>query len=167
EPSGPRLWSANHRPRGFSCLRDVGETDAVILSPDGLQPVTDITPKNERIRGSIPTLLLVGDEGREWNGGQIHLFGRHFRKLRYRDLHCVRYPIEIGLVGRFVPVEEMRVVDKVLHHEIFPITKIIGGSCDLIQRGDGGSEDVENDEGDLTLVRCLDEADVAQRVERR
>jgi hypothetical protein len=38
-----------------------------------------------------PRLFLVGDEGRERNGGKFHLFGRHFHELRDRDPDRVRY----------------------------------------------------------------------------
>src|SRR6516162_10234624 len=68
------------------CLHYVDEADAIVLGPDGVEPMTDIPPEHKRIGGGIATLLLVGDKGREWNGGQVYLFGRHFRELRDRQL---------------------------------------------------------------------------------
>ena len=68
-------------------------------------------------------------------------------------------------MGRFVPFEEIRIVDEILHHEIFRIPQIGGGVYDLVERGDGRPENVEDDEGDVALLRRLDEPDVAQRVQ--
>src|SRR5262245_49661455 len=60
---------------------------------------------------------------RKRNGGEVNLFGRHFRELGDRDFDRVSYPLEISRVGRLIPVEEMRLVDEVLHYIIFPTTK--------------------------------------------
>ena len=69
-------------------------------------------------------------------------------------------------MGRLVPLEEVRAVDVVLHHEILGVAEIRGGVGDLVERRDRRPENVEHREGDLTLLRRLDKADVAQRLER-
>ena len=48
--------------RGFPCFHDVGEPDAVVLGPDVAEPMMDIAPEHERIRGGVAAPLLVGDE---------------------------------------------------------------------------------------------------------
>ena len=111
-------------------------------------------------------MLLVGDERREWNGSEIHLFSSHFNELWDGNSDRARYPLEVGCGGRFVPFEEIRIVDEILHHEIFRIPQIGGGVYDLVERGDGRPENVEEGKGDVALLRCLDEPDVAQRVQR-
>ena len=109
-------------------------------------------------------MLLVGDEGREWNGSEIHLFSRHLNELWDSNSDRARYPLEVCRMGRFVPFEEIRIIDEILEHEIFRIPEIGGGVHDLIERGDGRPENVEQDESDVALLRRIDEPDVAQRV---
>jgi hypothetical protein len=46
------------------------------------------------------------------------------------------------------------------------ISQIGGGVYDLVERGDGRPENVEEDKGDVALLRRLDKPDVAQRVQR-
>jgi hypothetical protein len=65
-----------------------------------------------------------------------------------------------------IPFEEMRVVDKVLHHEIARIAEIGGGLGDLVKRRDRGPKNVEDRKGDLSLFGGVNEADVAQRLQR-
>src|SRR6516164_2403043 len=125
-----------------------------------------IAPEHERIRGGSPALLLIGDEGREWNRSEIHLFGSHFNELWDSNSDRARYPLEVCRMGRFVPFEEIRIVDEILHHEIFRISQIGGCVYDLVERGDGRPENVEEDKGDVALLRRIDEPDVAQRVQR-
>ena len=60
-------------------------------------------------RGGL-RLLRFGDEGRKRNGGEINLLGRHFRELGDRDFDRVRYPLEIGRVGRLVPLNSKKSV---------------------------------------------------------
>jgi len=78
-------------------------------------------------------LLLVGDEGREGNGSKIHLFSSHFNELWDGNSDRARYPLEVRRMGRFVPFEEIRIVDEILHHEIFRIPQIRGGVYDLVE----------------------------------
>ena len=94
-------------------------------------------------------MLLVGDEGREGNGSEIHLFSSHFNELWDSNSDRARYPLEVRRMGRFVPFEEIRIVDEILHHEIFRIPQIRGGVYDLVERGGGRPENVEEDKGDV------------------
>src|SRR3974377_1798451 len=64
-----RSQSANGWCGGFLGFHDFDETEAIVLGPDGVEPMTAIASEHERIRGALPTLLLVGDEGRKWNRG--------------------------------------------------------------------------------------------------
>ena len=66
-------------------------------------------------------MLLVGNEGRKWNGSEIDLFGSHFNELWDGNSDRARYPFEVGRSGRFVPFEEIRIIDEILYHEIFRI----------------------------------------------
>src|SRR5262249_27243969 len=110
----------NRRPRRFqylhsTCLHSIDEANTIILGPDCLEPMPHIAPEHERIRGRRPALLLVGHEVRKWNGSEIHLLGSHFNELWDGNLDRVRYPLEVGRGGRFVPFEEIRIVDKILN----------------------------------------------------
>src|SRR6266852_400761 len=166
QPSCPE--SASWRvPGDFFCTHHVDQADAVVFAPDVAEPMTDIAPKHERIRGGVSTLLLVGDEACERNRGKLHLLGRHLNKLRDLDLDRLMHPLEVGRVGCLVPFEEIRVVDEILYHEIFRVAEIVGGFRDLVERGDRGPENMEDDEGDVALLRRVDEADVAQSAQRR
>jgi hypothetical protein len=53
-----------------------------------------------------------------------NLFGSHFSKLRDLDHNCVRYLFEVGPVGRFIPPEIVRIVYKILHHEILRLAAL-------------------------------------------
>src|SRR5260370_28844796 len=99
-------------------------------------------------------MLLVGDEGCERNGGKVHLFGRHFNELRDGDFDRARHRLEIGRVGRLVPFEEMRVVDGIFYHEVFCIAEIGGGFRNLVKRGDGWAENVEDEEDRTRTYGC-------------
>src|SRR5262245_47717806 len=92
-----RIGNPHDRPRPaggwweFLPLYNVGEADAVVLGPDIAEPMMDIAPEHERIGAGVATPLLIGDERRERNGREIHLFCRHFGEFRNRDLDRVRY----------------------------------------------------------------------------
>ena len=75
--------------------------------------------------------------------------------------------VEIGIVGRRIPLEERRVVDEVLHQEVVGVVHEARGLGDLVERGDRRPEDVEHREGELALLGRVEEADVAQRPQRR
>src|SRR5206468_11779889 len=75
--------------------------------------------------------------------------------------------LKIGRVGRLVPFEEMRVVDGIFYHEVFCIAEIGSGFRNLVKRGDGWAENVEDEESDLAFFCRFDEADVAQRAQGR
>ena len=62
------------------------------------------------------------------------MFGSHFNKLRDLDHDRVRYLSEVGRVSRVIPPEIVRIVNKILHHEIFRITERVSGFRDLIER---------------------------------
>ena len=74
------------------------------------------------------------------------MFGSHFNKLRDLDHNCVRYLFEVRPVGRVIPPEIVRIVYKILHHEIFRITERVSGFHDLIERRYGGPKNMEDDE---------------------
>ena len=78
-------------------------------------------------------MLLVADESGEWNGSEIHLFGSHFNELWDGNSDRAGYPLKVSRVGRFVPFKEIRIVDEILHHEIFRIPQIGGGVHDLVE----------------------------------
>src|SRR5262249_33179818 len=61
----------------------------------------------------------------------------------------------------------MRVADGIFYHEVFCIAEIGSGFRNLVKRGDGWAENVEDDESDLAFFRRFDEADVAQRAQGR
>ena len=88
---------------------------------------------------------------RKRHAGEIDLFARHLVELGDRDLDRILDRVEVGRVGLLVPLEIMRVVDEVLHHEVLRVAEIGGDLGDLVERGDRGAEDVEHRERDLPL----------------
>jgi hypothetical protein len=70
-------------------------------------------------------------------------------------------------VGRRVPFEEGGVVDVVLDEVVLGVGDEGSDGRDLLEGGDRGAEDVEQAEGELPVLRGVEEADVAKRAERR
>src|SRR6202012_1031829 len=87
-------------------------------------------------------------------------------ELGDRDFDGVLEFAKIRGVRSLVPLEEARVVNKVLHQEVLAVDGEGGSVLDLVQRSDGGSENVEDDEVKLSLLHRVEEADVAQRPKR-
>src|SRR5207237_1448754 len=129
---------------------------------DIAEPMADIAAKHEGIGSRLRILLLIGHEGSKGNGGKIDLFARHLVELRDRELYRVLDFLEVGRVGLLVPFKVMRVIDEVLHHEVFRIAEKGGNLLYLIKRGDRGAENVEDAKRDLILLCRIEEPNVAQ-----
>jgi hypothetical protein len=59
---------------------------------------------NPNHTGSRSASCICIYEGRERNGGELDLLGRHFSQLWDRDFDRVRYPLEVGRVGSPRPI---------------------------------------------------------------
>src|SRR6516164_8250804 len=151
----------------FAGADDVGQLDAVVLAPDIGEPVPDIASQYERIVGGLVMDALVGDEFEEGDGGDLDLFEGHFVEFRDGQLGRILDAVEIGVVGRMVPLEEARIVDEILHQEIFCTGHEIRGFRDLVERGDRRAQDMEDGKSNLAGFGRFEKADVAQRDERR
>ena len=162
-----RIRPAARRPfAGRSRRHHVDQLDAVELGPHIAEPVPDIAAQHERIVGGLAVARLVGDERDVGHRRELDLLARHLVELRDGDVVGVLDLVEIGVVGRRVPLEERGVVDEVLHQEVVGVVHESRGLVDLAERGDRGPEDVEHREGELGLFRGVEEADVAQRPQR-
>src|SRR5271157_2645984 len=93
----------------FAGADDLGQLDAVELAPDIGEPVADIAAQHEGIVRGIVMDALVGDEFEERDGGDLDLLERHFVEFRDGELGRILDAVEIGVVGRLVPLEEARV----------------------------------------------------------
>ena len=60
-----------------SACDDVLEFNAFVFLPDIAEPVPDIAAQNERIVGRVAIRVFVGDEAKERNGREFHLFEGH------------------------------------------------------------------------------------------
>src|SRR6185312_8127703 len=110
---------------------------------------------------------LGGNEGHKRSPGDLDLLASHLVELGDGDLDRVLYSLEIGVVRVGIPVEEGRVVDEILHQEIIGVADEARRLLDLVEGSDGRAEDMKYGEGDLAFFRRLEEADVAQRLQRR
>ena len=146
---------------------EIGQLDAVELAPDIGEPVPDIAAQHEGIIRGLVVLALVGDEFEERHRGDLDLLIGHFVELGDDEVGGVLDAVKVGVVGRLVPLEELGVVDEVLHQEIFRALHEIRRPGDFVQRGDRGSQYVEHGEGNLTRLCRIEKADVAERGQRR
>ena len=171
--TGVGVWHrrrSQRLPRGAFSLQlrrhHVDQLDAVELGPDVAEPVPDIAAQHERIVGGLAVGRLVGDERDIGHRCDFDLLAGHLVELRDGDVVGVLDLVEVGVVGRRVPLEERGVVDEVLHQDVVGVVHEARGLVDLAERGDRGAENMEHREGELGLLRGVEKADVAQRAQR-
>src|SRR5262249_13705835 len=142
------------------------QADAVVFAGDLVEPGAHVAAQHQRIGGGLAVAVAVGDEARKRNAGELHLLARHLVELRNGDLDRLAAALEVALVDLRVPVEEARLVDEVLDHEIVAALGIGRDRLDLLERGDRGADHVEQGEIELPAAHEIEEADVGEGLER-
>src|SRR5262249_23637966 len=115
---------------------------------------------------SLAVRSLVGNESRKRNPCKFGLFESHL--IEFRDCHLDRVfcQVKIPLAKFRIPLEKTALIDKVLYQQIITPVSIGSDLGDLLKRGDGWSDDVEQNEIELTGIDQVEESDLGQCFQR-
>jgi len=107
----------------------------------------------------------LADEFEERHRGDLDLLIGHFVELGDGELGGILDAVEIGIVGRLVPLEELVSLMKFFTRKYFaPCMKLAVSAIRPARRS--RAENVEHGKGDLARFGGIEKADVAQRGQR-
>src|SRR5262249_60169829 len=147
----------------LSIGKSIDEADTIVLAGDLLHPAPHIPTQHQRVLPRLGVRSVGGNEGRKRNPCKFGLFESHL--IEFRDCHLDRVfcQVKIPLAKFQIPLEKTALIDKVLYQQIITPVSIGSDLSDLLKRGDGWSDDVEQNEIELTGIDQVEESAIVKR----